>query len=91
MIATFPLTISPFRVYNVENINLPSGSQFKTMEDHSKWAVGQTDNWICVGDINRAEHQERRGGGTVCQYSKFVASSYRSLVSSLYPCPKESN
>jgi deoxyribonuclease-2 len=33
--------------------------------DHAKWGITKTDNWICVGDINRMITQEKRGGGTI--------------------------
>lgn len=81
----------PFRVYNVEDISLPTGKRFKSMEDHSKWGVGKTHDWICVGDINRAEHQKKRGGGTVCRLDSYVAGAFRRLVESLYPCPKNNS
>jgi len=33
--------------------------------DHAKWGITKTDDWICVGDINRMISQEKRGGGTI--------------------------
>ena len=33
--------------------------------DHAKWGITKTDDWICVGDINRMVSQEKRGGGTI--------------------------
>lgn len=66
--------------------------EFATLEDHSKWSVGaasdgeEQSNWICIGDINRSEHQKRRGGGTVCQRSGVIAAAYRSLIHKFEPC-----
>lgn len=78
-----------YRVFNINEITLPNEKKdFKTMEDHSKWAVGSVDNYICVGDINRADHQKMRGGGTVCKHCPYVANAYRSLVENVYPCTK---
>lgn len=59
------------------------------MKDHSKWLVSNTNNWICVGDINRQQHQKDRGGGTVCQQMPGVSKSYRNLISGIEACPKK--
>ena len=35
-------------------------------QDHSKWAITETKDTVCMGDINRMTTQYTRGGGTVC-------------------------
>ncbi|XP_063709606.1 deoxyribonuclease-2-alpha-like isoform X2 [Culicoides brevitarsis] len=80
------------KVMNVDEIEISAASyDFPTLKDHSKWAVSASDdsNWICVGDINRQEHQKQRGGGTVCQNHKKMSKFYRNLVKDVEPCPKE--
>lgn len=63
--------------------------ELETSDDHSKWAVSlKPGNWTCVGDINRAEHQKHRGGGTVCMLSPIVAQAYQFLVAKFEPCPE---
>lgn len=42
--------------------------------------------YILPGDINRAEHQKQRGGGTVCQNSIQVAKVYRKSINQFEPC-----
>lgn len=67
-------------VYKVLNIHLLSPGQkltFKATEDHSKWAVSVSGDWVCVGDINRNEAEEKRGGGTVCHQNGMVWKAYR--------------
>lgn len=87
------LNIFYHRVLNIDQIQIDAASyEFESLKDHSKWTVsasGDTQNdWICVGDINRQEHQKQRGGGTVCQKHKKIAQFYRKLVKDVKPCPK---
>uniref|UniRef100_A0AAG5D067 Uncharacterized protein n=1 Tax=Anopheles atroparvus TaxID=41427 RepID=A0AAG5D067_ANOAO len=81
----------PHSVKNVREVTVGSGKdRFSTLKDHSKWAVDDGDDgrWICVGDINRQEHQKQRGGGSVCRLSPELAGLYKSMVDSVEPCPK---
>ncbi|XP_037043263.1 deoxyribonuclease-2-alpha-like [Bradysia coprophila] len=79
--------ISKRSVWNVTAIKMDQFRyEFNSTEDHSKWAVSTEGSWICVGDINRAEHQKVRGGGTVCQQS-VVSEAYAALIKSFAPCP----
>uniref|UniRef100_A0A1I8P1B5 Uncharacterized protein n=1 Tax=Stomoxys calcitrans TaxID=35570 RepID=A0A1I8P1B5_STOCA len=87
-------------VYNVVGLKSEDlGLDFKTSQDHSKWAVSQsvglkfwrwripsTSNWLCVGDINRQEHQLQRGGGVLCQQNSKLAKQYRNLVEDYEKC-----
>ncbi|XP_018595204.2 deoxyribonuclease-2-alpha-like [Scleropages formosus] len=78
-----------WEVLNVKTISLGSADEFSTTKDHSKWAVGTEDasgSWICVGDINRNEAEEKRGGGTVCHSNSAVWKAYRTAVVEYYPC-----
>lgn len=78
----------PYKVENVEGLSLDSLS-FRTGEDHSKWAVSSGDEkpWVCIGDINRMEHQRQRGGGTVCLEDSRLYHAYHDSVISLDVCP----
>lgn len=69
--------------YKILNIYMLSPGQhltFKATEDHSKWAVSVSGSWVCVGDINRNEAEERRGGGTVCHQNSVVWKAYRTTA-----------
>lgn len=79
----------PSKVYNIDEISLKSTNIiFKTMKDHSKWMVSEQHDLICVGDVNRQDHQKLRGGGTVCQQSK-VSSCYNDLIAGSESCKKK--
>ncbi|XP_034948687.1 plancitoxin-1 [Chelonus insularis] len=84
------------KVYNVQSILLNNiNIDFKSTRDHSKWAVAMSNkqqrNWVCIGDINRADTQFNRGGGTVCVNLLKLWNNYRSSVNDIEPCPKKQN
>ncbi len=56
------------KTFDIKFINLgPLGAHWAWPEsrDHAKWGITKTDDWICVGDINRMISQRKRGGGTI--------------------------
>lgn len=78
------------RVWNIKQLKIDEGSiDFQATADHSKWAVAANNsNWICVGDINRAQHQLSRGGGTVCSPLESVSQVYRNIIEDFEPCSR---
>lgn len=82
---------SQWTVQNIEGVSIGKWYNFETLQDHSKWAVssgGDKGKWICVGDINRQEHQKVRGGGSVCSELPNVVAAYSESVGSVESCPK---
>ncbi|XP_059848328.1 deoxyribonuclease-2-alpha [Hypanus sabinus] len=78
-----------YAVYNVERIKFPSSINFTTHVDHSKWCVTTGEGgkkWTCIGDINRDQAQEERGGGTVCNDDPVVWDAFSNLVAELQSC-----
>jgi len=59
------------------------------MEDHSKWAVGESGAVFCVGDLNRANGQDKRGGATVCIQDASIAAQMRKVVSTEDKCGRD--
>jgi deoxyribonuclease-2 len=56
------------KTFDIKYIDLrPLGAPWAWPEthDHAKWGITKTDNWVCVGDINRMISQEKRGGGAI--------------------------
>ncbi|CAG5095551.1 Similar to DNASE2: Deoxyribonuclease-2-alpha (Homo sapiens) [Cotesia congregata] len=89
-----PSECSGSKVQNVQSIVLNAANvDFKSSRDHSKWAVTQTNkknrNWVCIGDINRANTQFNRGGGAVCVNLPQLWTNYRGSVNEVEPCPKK--
>lgn len=88
------------KVYNIQEVQHEGlGIDFRTSQDHAKWAVSQNTglklwrwrfgkfpDWICIGDINRQEGQLKRGGGQVCQKHKQLSKLYRSLIKNYERC-----
>lgn len=85
--------------WKVLDVNLlsPGGRvTFKATEDHSKWAVSAGGGrglrggaWVCVGDINRNQAEEKRGGGTVCRKDVAVWKAYRAVALKCESCTGE--
>ncbi len=65
-------------VDDVQTVNLSAlGLDYKWhyTRDHSKWAVSQESDWVCIADINRQISQEKRGGGAICFQNKLLWKS----------------
>uniref|UniRef100_A0A8C7YD60 Deoxyribonuclease-2-alpha n=1 Tax=Oryzias sinensis TaxID=183150 RepID=A0A8C7YD60_9TELE len=82
-----------WKVLDITLINPGQTFSFKNSQDHSKWAVspkqawgGKGGGWVCVGDINRNEAEEKRGGGTVCLQDPVVWKAYRSAALQCEAC-----
>jgi|EP00927_Polykrikos_kofoidii_P011825 deoxyribonuclease-2 len=73
------------KVYDILAVSFPEVA-WRTTQDHSKWAVGQSGSLLCVGDINRGDGQDKRGGGTVCIHDDSFASQLRSVISGHDTC-----
>ncbi|KAM6994456.1 deoxyribonuclease-2-alpha [Tautogolabrus adspersus] len=82
-----------WKVLDIKLINPGQTFTFKASQDHSKWAVspnaagsGSGGGWVCVGDINRNEAEEKRGGGTVCLQDPVVWKAYRTAALQCEAC-----
>ncbi|TDH11378.1 hypothetical protein EPR50_G00060350 [Perca flavescens] len=82
-----------WKVLDITIINPGQTFTFKATQDHSKWAVSPKaaglrggGGWVCVGDINRNEAEEKRGGGTVCLQNPVVWKAYRTAALECEAC-----
>jgi len=74
-----------YHVLNAASLNFMN-NKFTNSHDHSKWAVADSQDWICIGDINRERSQKLRAGGTVCSLLPRVAKAFRAAIVSTKPC-----
>ncbi|XP_049902161.1 deoxyribonuclease-2-alpha [Epinephelus moara] len=83
-----------WKVLDITLINPGQTFSFKASQDHSKWAASPTaatgsgarGGWVCVGDINRNQAEEKRGGGTVCLQDPVVWKAYRTAALECEAC-----
>ena len=68
--------------YNLSNvIEMQYGDQkWSNTMDHSKWGVSQDSQVLCIGDINRQETQQFRGGSIFCIENPQIASQFNDLI-----------
>ncbi|XP_034067153.1 deoxyribonuclease-2-alpha isoform X3 [Gymnodraco acuticeps] len=85
-----------WKVLDIKLIHPGQTFDFKNSQDHSKWAVSTTaggagsgGGWVCVGDINRNQAEEKRGGGTVCLQDPVVWKAYRTAALQCQRCGGE--
>lgn len=75
------------QVLDITEVSFPD-KDWITGDDHSKWAVGETASVFCVGDINRADGQDKRGGGTVCISSSTFSKQMKGVIKTTDKCSK---
>ncbi|CAL1536555.1 unnamed protein product [Lymnaea stagnalis] len=64
-----------------------SGNAFRLTYRSEKVLTEQTSNdWTCIGDINRMASQFKRGGGTMCLQNPNVWSAFRKSVAVYEKC-----
>jgi deoxyribonuclease-2 len=63
-----------------------SSNSWSETQDHSKWAITENKNIICMGDINRMKTQYSRGGGTACFEDKTLHSIFKTATTQTNEC-----
>ncbi|KAF6205451.1 hypothetical protein GE061_019623 [Apolygus lucorum] len=77
------------KVMNIHEIVYKQAEvSFKSSKDHSKWAISASSEkpYVCIGDINRALPQEKRGGGTVCMENVELWKAYNGIIDNKDSC-----
>lgn len=71
-----------YPVLDACTLNFSEGFAWKETQDHSKWAISLTGDWVCPSDINRMTSQYSRGGGAFCfRNPTLVRTLYNAIVS----------
>ena len=71
---------------NIRTVRISPAHEFKETQDHSKWGVSIEPAVVCIGDINRQESQNKRGGGTVCITDDDLWKAFDALVGEMDQC-----
>uniref|UniRef100_A0A7S1CAA6 Uncharacterized protein n=1 Tax=Bicosoecida sp. CB-2014 TaxID=1486930 RepID=A0A7S1CAA6_9STRA len=74
-----------YNTYDIRSVNI-TGTQWKETQDHSKWAVLENQQVVCIGDINRQHGQLGRGGGTACFSNSEMWHQMRLAIDSADSC-----
>ncbi|KOX79099.1 Plancitoxin-1 [Melipona quadrifasciata] len=79
------------KIYNVKSLKFDVANvDYTSSHDHSKWAITDTkksaNHWVCIGDINRADTQYSRGGGTVCFKEDRLWNDYHNIINDIESC-----
>ena len=85
-----PTFCRPDYDYNSINIRYVSvaGEVWKETQDHSKWGVADCggSHAVCIGDINRQQSQNHRGGGTTCFQNYDLWGAFQDVVYKFDQC-----
>ncbi|KAH8381699.1 hypothetical protein KR093_010694 [Drosophila rubida] len=87
------------KVYNVKEVVSPHGKFQSAAQNQAKWAVSVKtgvklfwlwrvggNDWTCIGDLNRDQAHQSRGGGAICLEDSAVADRFRELLSTYEEC-----
>jgi len=85
-VGTIASVCKPYKVLELTEVSMPDGVSWKTSDDHSKWCIGQTTTWVCVGDINRQHGQFDRGGGQYCTNDATLWGAFKSIIAGVQAC-----
>ena len=61
-------TCGQYQVLNIESLQIQDDNlgSWNNVDDHSKWGITSSGNYICSGDMNRMTSQAKRGGAFYC-------------------------
>jgi len=76
---------APYQVSNVKNISLGGSYAWNETDDHSKWALADS-NYTCFGDMNRMTSQWQRGGSFFCLNSDSLLAAMKAIVKGVDVC-----
>jgi len=74
-----------WEVVDVKSVEV-NGETWTINQDHSKWCVSKSSNYVCVGDMNRQSGQEKRGGGTLCSSDSATYKAFTSAIQGKNSC-----
>jgi deoxyribonuclease-2 len=78
-----------YSVLDIKNLDFGQDGSWSEYNDHSKWAIGLQDNWVCLGSINRMSSQYGRGGGTFCFQEATLFSHLNNAITYTTSCAQK--
>lgn len=80
--------VRQMKIRFTEDSEVPDSGVWTYVRDHSKWAISESEDkgYVCIGDINRMESQQKRGGGTVCMRNSSIWRLFRHAVHEIEAC-----
>lgn len=70
-----------YEIINVMNIKFDDTYTYTSTKDHSKYAISENNNIVCISDMNRDTGQRVRGGGCICFQHDNLHNSFRNIIS----------
>lgn len=64
---------------NIETMSY-QGYGWRDTQDHAKWGVSAKGEVCCIGDLNRMDSQEYRGGTIACIEDAGLCKAFKSLI-----------
>jgi len=82
-----------YQCLNIESIQIQDDKlgSWNNVDDHSKWGITDSGNYVCSGDMNRMTSQAKRGGAFFCFSNAGLWGALNAAVVKKDSCSRASN
>lgn len=71
---------------NIVDISFNEKISWNNKQDHSKWAICEQKQIVCVGDLNRMDSQKNRGGSFFCFENQNLWKAFNKVIKTVEAC-----